>query len=478
MFQARKRPQPARRGRSSRSRRGAGGYDRARAAVRKGVGGLEQRHYDVIGLALVAAALYLGFVLYLDSDGGRAGEGLEVGLAWAGGVAGYAAPVLLAVAGLGLILRPFIPSPGALNAGVAFFVLGLLLAFAAETAGLGPERPVREGFFDPRYFEEHGGAIGEALYWASTTLFQRLGAHIIAALLLVAGLLLATGGSIAGGLRGVGRMARSAGRGARELAGATRVMVADQRRPVPAWGPEEPRDTDIAITRASSTEAFETEALAGGEDEEPEEFARADQNEHGFTDTGSERLVELPEEPEPDAEAEPPEADEETDRGAHADGQEAKRGHRVGGDRLHLAAAEGAREGQGEDVGPDTRDREADRALRCSRRSATSGSRRSLVGVVSGPHVSRYELQLAPGTKVCEGRPAQGRPRLRPGLDRHPDPRPDPGQASGRRRGAEQRAGASSASATSTRGARRARRRWSAGWARTSRARRSPATSR
>ena len=400
MFQARKRPQPARRGRSSRSRRGAGGYDRARAAVRRGVGGLEQRHYDVIGLALVAAALYLGFVLYLDSDGGRAGAGLVVGLGWAAGAAGYAAPVLLAVAGLALILRPFIPSPGALNAGVAFFVLGLLLAFAAETAGLGPERPVRDGFFEPRFFEEHGGAIGEGLYWASTTLFQRLGAHIIALLLLVAGLLLATGGSIAGGLRGAGRMVRSAGRGARELAGATRVITAEQRRPVPAWGPEEPRDTDIAITRAASTEAFETEALAGDEEDEPEPFAGVDADEHGFTDTGSERLVELPEDPETEADPEPAEADEGiavertpmgNKRSAVTESEEID---------YESPAPKVLEKGKG-DQGPDTRDREqTGRSL--LEALGHFGVEARLLGVVSGPHVSRYELQLAPGTKVSK----------------------------------------------------------------------------
>ena len=36
-----------------------------------------------------------------------------------------------------------------------------------------------------------------------------------------------------------------------------------------------------------------------------------------------------------------------------------------------------------------------------------------------------------------EGRPAQGRPRLRARLDRHPHPRPDPGQEGGRGRGPE-----------------------------------------
>src|SRR5687768_11735193 len=90
---------PKGRGKSSRSRGGREEFDRARDAVRRGAGRLEQRHYDVIGLALVAAALYLGFVLYLDSDGGRVGQWLTVALGWAAGAAGYAIPILLAGAG-------------------------------------------------------------------------------------------------------------------------------------------------------------------------------------------------------------------------------------------------------------------------------------------------------------------------------------------------------------------------------------------
>ena len=43
----------------------------------------------------------------------------------------------------------------------------------------------------------HGGAVGEGLYWASTTLFQRLGAHILVVLLFVSGVLLLTGTTLA-----------------------------------------------------------------------------------------------------------------------------------------------------------------------------------------------------------------------------------------------------------------------------------------
>ena len=104
---------------------------------------LEQHHLDLFGLALLATALFLGFVLYAGWDGGSAGSGLEVGLRWVGGAVAYAVPILLAGLGTALIVRPLIRYPGAINAGALLLVAGLLLAFAAETAGLGPNQPAR-----------------------------------------------------------------------------------------------------------------------------------------------------------------------------------------------------------------------------------------------------------------------------------------------------------------------------------------------
>src|SRR5262249_9390613 len=53
------------------------------------------------------------------------------------------------------------------------------------------------------------------------------------------------------------------------------------------------------------------------------------------------------------------------------------------------------------DAGPDPRDRAAVAgAVLGARRDF--GVEAKLVGTVSGPHVSRYELQLAPGTKVAK----------------------------------------------------------------------------
>ena len=65
------------------------------------------------------------------------------------------------------------------------------------------------------------------------------------------------------------------------------------------------------------------------------------------------------------------------------------------------------------------------------------GIEAKVIGRVTGPHITRYELRLAPGHQGRQGRPAQGRPRLRAGRDRHPDPGADPRQAGGRGRGAQ-----------------------------------------
>src|SRR5215210_3324095 len=131
-----------------------------RAGARDRLAGLEQRHLDVIGLALAAIGLYLGFVLYGGWDGGRVGGWAETGLTNAVGKVAYVVPFALVGWGLSLMMRPFIEAPAALNAGAILVLCSLLLAFAAETAGLGPERPLRHEYFESRFFTEHGGAVG------------------------------------------------------------------------------------------------------------------------------------------------------------------------------------------------------------------------------------------------------------------------------------------------------------------------------
>ena len=49
---------------------------------------LEQRHLDLIGLLLIAAGVYLSFVLFFGWDGGKVGYGLETALVYLVGEVG------------------------------------------------------------------------------------------------------------------------------------------------------------------------------------------------------------------------------------------------------------------------------------------------------------------------------------------------------------------------------------------------------
>ena len=73
---------------------------------------LEQRHYDVIGLGLVATAIFFAFVVYLDWDGGQAGDAAVDGLRVLIGAVHYLIPIGLMAAGAILVLRPVLPRPG------------------------------------------------------------------------------------------------------------------------------------------------------------------------------------------------------------------------------------------------------------------------------------------------------------------------------------------------------------------------------
>ena len=375
---------------------------RSRAATRRGrrdpralIAGLEQRHLDLIGLALVAVGVYLGCVLYGGWDGGPVGEWLKGALATAAGRIAYVVPLALAGWGGALVMRPFLSAPGALNAGAVLLLASLLLGFAAQTAGLGPEHPARHGYFEHRFFDVHGGAAGEALYWAATTLFQRLGAYILSVLMFFSGLLLLTGTTVSSIVARAGGMARRAGAGTRELAKTLRLNGLEGF---------EPRGEEIEVTRADSTEPLVTQALGDLDGAEIEAATGAPHGEWERDEVESPKAGEL--------------ASDEAAAGGHADQRHAgDQGQAGGGDVTPMGnrrsavteseeidyrppAASLLERGKG-DQGPDTRDRETV-AKALLEALIHFGVDAKLLGVVSGPHVSRYELQLAPGTKVSK----------------------------------------------------------------------------
>src|SRR5918996_636491 len=159
---------------------------------------LEQRHWDVIGLALVAFAAFFACVFYLGWAGGQVGEAMADGFLFLFGGLGYLTPVALFAAGALIVVRPMMEHVHPFRTGAACLAAALTLGLAAGSLGLGPGDTPRDGFFDAEYLRRHGGLVGESLFWGSSKLFSEAGSHILFVFLLLAGVLLVTGASIAG----------------------------------------------------------------------------------------------------------------------------------------------------------------------------------------------------------------------------------------------------------------------------------------
>ena len=245
---------------------------------------LEQRHHDLLGLGLVALGAFFAFVFYLGWDGGKVGGALGDGFVFLFGGVAYLVPVVLFAAGAILVLKPMLPSVNPFRAGGICLLSALMLGLAGGLFGLGPDKPARDGWMQPGYFEKHGGAVGEALYWVASTLFQDVGAHIIFVFLLLAGVLLLTGASVAGVIRGtraglVGttqRVRRSTGEFAAVVTGRDRPPRAEDREPFdePTQRSVLPEPEGEPVVRATHVEApaiygEESEEIGFEEDPEP-----------------------------------------------------------------------------------------------------------------------------------------------------------------------------------------------------------------
>src|SRR5439155_10795384 len=162
---------------------------------------------------------------YFGWEGGKVGGGLADVLRFLLGKVAYLVPLVLLGAGSALMLRPALPERVRPRAGATLLLLALTLGFAAGSFGLGPELPARHGYFHASYFNDHGGLVGEALYFAASTLFQRAGAHLAFCFMLLSGALLVTGASITG----LVRLAADAARGATARGRGLGRAFADER---------------------------------------------------------------------------------------------------------------------------------------------------------------------------------------------------------------------------------------------------------
>ncbi len=338
---------------------------------------LEQRHWDVIGLGLVAFAAFFACVFYLDWAGGEVGEALAGAILFMLGGVGYAAPVLLFAAGALIVIRPMMPALHPLKTGAVCLTSALMLGLAAGSLGLGPGDTPRDGFLDPQYLKHHGGLVGESLLWASAKLFSTAGSHILFVFLLLAGVLLLTGASIASIITATREAALNTTERVRRTTATARIPY----QPLPPIAPPEPDDRE-PVVRATHVEVPAPEEDDYDNYEEPEPEHEHVKGSDPLSVDDSRGLT-------------PEEEPEHTPMGN-------RRSPVTESDDIEyqlpklffLKRSSGAQK-------LDTKGIERVGAQLVEALSHFNVEAR-LIGTVGGPHVTRYELRLAPGIKMSK----------------------------------------------------------------------------
>jgi S-DNA-T family DNA segregation ATPase FtsK/SpoIIIE len=373
---------------------------------------LDQRERDVLGLALAALGVFIGFVLYGGWHGGRVGHWLVVGLGWVVGGGRELAPVALLACGATLLLRPVLPALRPLRTGSICLFAAITLALAAGTLGVssGPvaaHAAPHAGSWSSSHLQSHGGAVGEALYQGTHRLVETLGVDILVVFLFLVGVILLTGASLATVIRATGsglvdttRLVRSHV-AARELSGPPTDALG--RAGMHAGAPPEPQAGQLVV-RATHVEAPSQDAVheedpwdadrsgevPAGAPQEPEGGQIASERPSAGGGAGASEHEELP-------------GVARTDPGELTP-QGRLRESVTGDPDFEWELPNAARlltRSTGEQARPDTAGQE---------RTATTlvealghfGVDAKVIGTVAGPHITRYELRLAPGTKVAK----------------------------------------------------------------------------
>jgi DNA segregation ATPase FtsK/SpoIIIE, S-DNA-T family len=347
---------------------------------------LEQHHLDLTGLALVALGLFLAFPLYLRWDGGAAGEAVVDGMTWAVGRVAYAAPVALVAAGALLVMRPMLPALRPFRAGGVCLLGAALLAFG------GGGEPVRA----------HGGVAGQALHDGAAFAFSEVGTGILTAFLALAGALLITGASVAGVLRATSS----------HVAETTRVLRGRREPQEPGGGWRTPDAGELSF--APPEPAGEEPVVRPGRGAAATELDGALRYPDLFG-SPAEAAIAPPPRPEPDEElepvdepaAEPPEHEAEPIEPAEPeDKEDSDRAQLdlelpVADREFALPEARILKRSTPEQARPDTAGQEQI-AARLVEALGHLGVQAQVIGATAGPHITRYELQLAPGVKMAK----------------------------------------------------------------------------
>ncbi len=379
---------------------------------------LEPHHVDIIALALIAIGIFLGGVAYLGWAGGALGNGGVRAFRFVFGALGYVVPVTLVAAGALILIREVRPPARPLRTGILCLVAALTLMLAAGTLGIGPGALSAREFWRPALFEARGGVLGQAEFWITSHLISSLGADILAVFLFFAGSILVTGATLAGvvratgaGVVGTGRavrrstdtlsgaMARRPATAAARSATASRIAGADDSDldddllPEPLLPPE--LDTTELIVRATHVEAPSISGEPPASEEEDKPPFVFDEPE-GDPEVRAIDHSEDEEPPSPTGPARPVDPEDLTPQGRYRASvtEDPNFEWRLPGTRFLTRST-------GEAAKPDTAGQEQV-ARTLLETLGHFGIEAKVIGRVTGPHITRYEIRLAPGIKVAK----------------------------------------------------------------------------
>jgi len=298
------------------------------------------QHPELWGLGSVALGLFLGAVLYFGWNGGYVGGWLGDGLDRVVGDAKYVVPVVLAVLGALVVTRSALVDVRPFRTGLAVLGCGLMITLG----------------------KDQGGYLGQLLGGAVVVAIGATGSLLLGVLLMLVGSLLLSGASLGAILRRSGRGLHMAARRARSRSrhgGSHRdgsVTEPHPLRPAPSLAP--PVDAVSAFPDVVGESSLPPHAGAQPAPLQTEPPALFEDPPTLFDEVTSE----------------------------HAEY------------RLPDAGVLRISPEKGDDSG-ETAARVAELLVQTL---AHFGVEATVIGQISGPRVTRYELQLAPGTKVAK----------------------------------------------------------------------------
>jgi S-DNA-T family DNA segregation ATPase FtsK/SpoIIIE len=306
-------------------------------------------NHDLLGLGLLAAGLFLAFVIWLEGSGGIVGTTIADWLDALFGTARVGVPVVLLVLGGLMIARASLVDVKPFRTGLVLLAVGALVLLG----------------------EERGGAFGTASDEAFGRLVGGTGTFILGLFLCWGGALLLTGASLGAILHRSARVARDTAGAAKRTVGAVRVPTRDDL----PWGQ--------TLDDVSNGHGSRQLAVVDGEEAYPDVVGDAPPLQpvlvHQLEEAaGDDLALETDDVPEPPSLFDPPTSEQ-----------------HVAYQLPDPAVLRRSRPHEGQPG--KAAERTAEALLQAL---ANFGIDATLVGQVVGPRVTRYELQLAPGTKV------------------------------------------------------------------------------